>query len=72
MTIAAIVPSPTVTLGISIPSSLRNEIIMAVPADVIIKLVDSGYRSSVASDFAAGSTPSWYQVSLQSHKRVYF
>lgn len=62
MTFAPLASSPTVTLAISIPTSLRNEILTAVPASVVIQLVNSGYRESMASEFAAGSTPAWYQV----------
>ncbi|KAF3018863.1 hypothetical protein E8E14_007892 [Neopestalotiopsis sp. 37M] len=62
MTVSALVPSPTVTLGISIPADLRTEIMTAVPPDVIVKLMNPTYRESVASDFAAGNTPSWYET----------
>ncbi|KAK6218794.1 hypothetical protein LQW54_002720 [Pestalotiopsis sp. IQ-011] len=62
MTVSALVPSPTVTLGVSIPADLRTEIMTAVPMDVLVKLMNPTYRESVASDFAAGNTPSWYQT----------
>ncbi|KAI0178132.1 hypothetical protein BJ166DRAFT_40139 [Pestalotiopsis sp. NC0098] len=62
MTVSALVPSPTVTLGVSIPADLRTEIMTAVPMDVLVKLMNPTYRESVASDFAAGNTPSWYQI----------
>lgn len=63
MTVSALVPSPTITLGVSIPADLRTEIMTAVPMDVLVKLMNPTYRESVASDFAAGNTPGWYQVS---------
>jgi hypothetical protein len=63
MSLAPIAPSPTVTLGISIPDNLRHEIITAVPPSILVQLMNHSYRSSVASDFQAGNTPSWYDVS---------
>ncbi|KAI4592966.1 hypothetical protein KJ359_010219 [Pestalotiopsis sp. 9143b] len=62
MTVSALVPSPTITLGVSIPADLRTEIMTAVPMDVLVKLMNPTYRESVASDFAAGNTPGWYQT----------
>lgn len=58
--------SPTATLGISIPETLRAQIYTAVPPAELVKLMKNSYRSSLAADFAAGSTPAWYQVSLRS------
>ncbi|KAI1880317.1 hypothetical protein JX265_001938 [Neoarthrinium moseri] len=71
MTISELVPSPTVTLGISIPQELKYEIMTAIPPDVIIKLMDQSYRASVASGFAAGSTPAWYR-SLNPELKTFF
>ncbi|KAI1490908.1 hypothetical protein F5X96DRAFT_669265 [Biscogniauxia mediterranea] len=62
---------PSVTLGISVPETLRAEIISAVPASIIIKLVNPQYRASVAADFAAGNTPGWYQ-SLPPDVKTFF
>ncbi|KAI1496523.1 hypothetical protein F5X99DRAFT_66703 [Biscogniauxia marginata] len=62
---------PTETLGISVPESLRAEVINAVPASVIIRLVNPQYRESVAADFAAGNTPAWYQ-SLPPNVKTFF
>jgi hypothetical protein len=53
---------PTVTLGISIPDTLRVAIMTAVPGSVIVDLMNESRRSQVASQFAAGNTPQWYAV----------
>ncbi|KAH8881398.1 hypothetical protein GQ53DRAFT_888442 [Thozetella sp. PMI_491] len=53
---------PTETLAISVPASLQVAIMTAVPATVIIELMNPTARASVASEFAAGHTPSWYQT----------
>jgi hypothetical protein len=72
VSVSALFPSPTVTLGISIPASLRNEIITAVPASIIIQLMmNPDYRESVASDFQAGKTPEWYKVRDISYTKDY-
>ncbi|KAI5920925.1 hypothetical protein F4810DRAFT_713123 [Camillea tinctor] len=71
MSIQPMATKPSVTLGISVPETLRAEIISAVPASIIIKLVNPQYRESVASDFAAGSTPGWYQ-SLPPDVKTFF
>ncbi|KAL4912642.1 hypothetical protein BDW62DRAFT_206293 [Aspergillus aurantiobrunneus] len=43
------------------PSSLINDIITAVPATVLAQFMLPSGRSSIASEFQAGNTPSWYQ-----------
>ncbi|KAL4932510.1 uncharacterized protein BDV17DRAFT_288021 [Aspergillus undulatus] len=43
------------------PSSLINDIITAVPPTVLAQLLMPTGRSSIASEFSAGNTPSWYQ-----------
>ncbi|KAL4907858.1 hypothetical protein BDW74DRAFT_113073 [Aspergillus multicolor] len=42
------------------PSSLIKEIITAVPPTVLAQLLVPTGRSSIASEFQAGNTPSWY------------
>ncbi|KAH8668541.1 hypothetical protein BX600DRAFT_510632 [Xylariales sp. PMI_506] len=69
--ISELVPSATQTLAISIPSSLRQEIMTAIPANVLVSLMNPAYRTSMASDFAAGNTPSWYQT-LPSDLKTFF
>ncbi|KAI9159020.1 S-M checkpoint control protein rad4 [Paramyrothecium foliicola] len=61
LSVPALVPSPTVTLGISISASLGNDIIMTVSASVVIQpVMHSNYRESIPSDFHVGKTPDWY------------
>lgn len=48
------------TLGISVPSSLQIAIMTAVPASVIIDLMNPVAQSSMQSEFQAGNTPAWY------------
>lgn len=68
MSVTPLFPSPTVTLGLSIPESLRAQIMTAVPMSVVVKLVgDVEYRESVASEFQAGNTPQWFEVSRASN-----
>ncbi|KAL4945728.1 hypothetical protein BDV06DRAFT_218974 [Aspergillus oleicola] len=43
------------------PSSLINDIITAVPPTVLAQLMMPSGRSSIASDFSAGNTPTWYE-----------
>ncbi|RDW86972.1 uncharacterized protein DSM5745_03614 [Aspergillus mulundensis] len=43
------------------PSSLIKEIITAVPPTVLAQLLVPTGRSSIASEFQAGNTPSWYE-----------
>ncbi|KAL4863445.1 hypothetical protein BDV12DRAFT_206451 [Aspergillus spectabilis] len=43
------------------PSSLIAEIITAVPPTVLAQLLLPTGRSSIASEFQAGNTPSWYE-----------
>ncbi|KAL5337233.1 hypothetical protein BJX70DRAFT_399876 [Aspergillus crustosus] len=43
------------------PSSLVAQIITAVPPTVLAQLLLPTGRSSIASDFQAGNTPSWYE-----------
>ncbi|KAJ5593973.1 uncharacterized protein N7459_000181 [Penicillium hispanicum] len=52
------------------PKSLIGEILSAVPVTVLWELVDQSSRSSLASDFSAGSTPTWYG-SLPSNVKSY-
>ncbi|KAI9148379.1 hypothetical protein HJFPF1_12210 [Paramyrothecium foliicola] len=62
MSVSPLFPSPTVTLGISVPASLRKEIMTAVPPSVVVQLMmNSAYRESLASDFQNDKTPSWYE-----------
>jgi hypothetical protein len=35
-------------------------IITAVPASILVELVNPSARSAIASEFAAGNTPQWY------------
>ncbi|KAJ5293615.1 hypothetical protein PENANT_c002G01335 [Penicillium antarcticum] len=42
------------------PKSLIPEILSVVPVSVIWELVNPAQRSSLASQFKAGSTPAWY------------
>ncbi|KAJ5111576.1 hypothetical protein N7532_002111 [Penicillium argentinense] len=42
------------------PKSLIGEIISVVPMTVIWELIDPQSRSSLASEFSAGTTPTWY------------
>ncbi|KAI9934381.1 hypothetical protein AWENTII_008796 [Aspergillus wentii] len=55
-------PTKTANLGnISPPPrSLIPEIISALPASVFVQLVNPSQRSALASEFQAGTTPSWY------------
>ncbi|KAL4736195.1 hypothetical protein BDV11DRAFT_18361 [Aspergillus similis] len=43
------------------PSSLIKDIITAVPPTVLAQLLLPTGRSSIASEFQAGNTPSWYE-----------
>jgi hypothetical protein len=43
------------------PASLIGAIITAVPASVLLELAQPSLRSSIASEFAKGNTPEWYQ-----------
>ncbi|KAL4876874.1 hypothetical protein BJY04DRAFT_139056 [Aspergillus karnatakaensis] len=43
------------------PSSLVGDIITAVPPSVLAQLLLPTGRSSIASEFEAGNTPSWYE-----------
>lgn len=43
------------------PSSLMKDMFTAVPPTVLAQLMFPTGRSSVASEFQAGNTPSWYQ-----------
>ncbi|OCL15456.1 hypothetical protein AOQ84DRAFT_278919, partial [Glonium stellatum] len=43
------------------PSSIVNMILTAIPGSVIGELINPAERSSLASGFKAGNTPSWYQ-----------
>ncbi|KAL4952301.1 hypothetical protein BDW69DRAFT_23593 [Aspergillus filifer] len=43
------------------PSSLINDIITAVPPTVLAQLMMPSGRSSIASEFSAGNTPTWYE-----------
>jgi len=52
------------------PSSLVYEIITAVPASVIVDLSQPSLRSSIASEFKAGNTPSWF-LALPSDVKSY-
>lgn len=42
------------------PRSLLPQVFAAVPASVILDLLDSNKRSDLASELKAGSTPAWY------------
>lgn len=57
-------PIPTKTANLNNipapPPSLIPQIISAVPPTVIVDLVNPARRSSLASDFKAGNTPTWY------------
>ncbi|OCL13907.1 hypothetical protein AOQ84DRAFT_411041 [Glonium stellatum] len=67
---------PTVTKSISLPnvvptrlgnvdpppSSLMAAIMTGVPASVLVQLISPSGRSSIAAEFKAGATPSWYQA----------
>ena len=57
MTMEPIVNSPKETLGVSVPSDMRQQILTAVPMKVVVNLINPDYRSSVANDFAEGRTP---------------
>lgn len=59
------------TLGISVPSSLQVAIITAVPASVLVKLINPSARCSLAEAFQAGSTPAWY-TSMPADVRSWF
>lgn len=59
------------TLGISVPSSLQVAIITAVPGSVLVELMDSSAKASVASEFNAGVTPAWYN-SMQPDVKSWF
>lgn len=39
-----------------------GQILTAVPASVLVQLVNSSARSSIAGEFKAGNTPAWYQA----------
>jgi hypothetical protein len=55
------------------PSNFMPVIMTAVPMSVLGDLLDSESRSSLASEFANGSTPAWYQSlpsSIQSYLTV--
>ncbi|KAH7021423.1 uncharacterized protein B0I36DRAFT_367836 [Microdochium trichocladiopsis] len=54
-------PSPTTTVGLSIPEVLKAQIYTAIPPSVLVQLMNTSYRASVSADFASGSTPAWYQ-----------
>lgn len=43
------------------PRSLIPQVFAAVPASVLLDLLDPNKRSDLASEFKAGSTPAWYQ-----------
>ncbi|KAJ5106065.1 hypothetical protein NUU61_003412 [Penicillium alfredii] len=43
------------------PRSLIPEILAVVPVSVLWELINPQQRSSLASQFKAGSTPAWYQ-----------
>lgn len=57
-------PIPTKTANLdnisAPPRSLIPQIISAVPPTVIVDLVNPARRTSLASEFKAGNTPSWY------------
>ncbi|RJE21401.1 hypothetical protein PHISCL_06271 [Aspergillus sclerotialis] len=57
-------PIPTKTANLdnisAPPRSLIPQIISAVPPTVLVDLVNPARRSSLASEFKAGNTPSWY------------
>ena len=57
-----IASKPTETLGLDMPSSMIIPMITAVPASVIIQLMNTKSRSSVRAQFDAGNTPAWYKV----------
>lgn len=44
------------------PSSLVAAIMTGVPAFVLVQLINPSGRSSIAAEFMAGATPSWYQA----------
>ncbi|KXJ87093.1 hypothetical protein Micbo1qcDRAFT_208490 [Microdochium bolleyi] len=64
-------PSATATLGIAVPETLKAQIYTAIPPTVLVQLMNNSYRSSVAANFAAGSTPAWYQ-SLSPELQTFF
>ena len=55
---------PSVTLGLAetMPPGLAGKVFSAVPLNVLADLMHANVRSSVASDFQAGDTPSWYNA----------
>lgn len=57
-------PKPTKTANLenlpAPPRSLIPQLISAMPPNVLMDLVNPARRSSLASDFKAGNTPSWY------------
>lgn len=58
------IPIPTKTANLdnisAPPRSLIPQIISAVPPTVIVELMNPSRRSSLAAEFKAGNTPSWY------------
>ena len=44
------------------PKSLISEILSVVPVSVIWELINPAERSSVVSQFKAGTTPAWYSA----------
>ncbi|PKY00788.1 hypothetical protein P168DRAFT_307235 [Aspergillus campestris IBT 28561] len=52
------------------PRTLIPELVHAIPASALVQLMVPAQRSSLVSDFKAGSTPAWY-ASLPSDVKSY-
>jgi hypothetical protein len=56
---------PTIAVAIEVPKSLQADILTAVQPSILLSLLDPDYRTQVASEFHAGNTPGWYEVSTE-------